>query len=321
MTAPSDPAAHRSLPPPGADRPSGVQRPKVIYVMGQGKSGSTILGVTLGNCADIFFAGELCTWLMASGKPSFKRSEWVRFWQDVREDVGTDLSGEAAFLHLERGLSAFRVDWWSIKRRLRPPYRQVTEELYRSIASRADVTHVVDTSHLPMRARELQNVEGIDLYLIFLVRDVESVIASHMRRRRKTSQQRKRFSTMNAHLWIAYLLSVIVFLRQQRDRRLLVRHEDFIANPEGILREILDFACSSAEIPDMTSLSTGIPLRSSALVLSDTVTLKTEPAPAHRPSSIMRLTQRPWELILTLLRPAATGVSSQRVPTETGSEP
>ncbi len=183
------------LPTPKSPPPSGSERPKVIYVMGQGKSGSTILGVTLGNCDDIFFAGELCTWLITSSRPSLGGSERIRFWQGVSEDVdgAAELYGDEAFDCFERASSAFRLDRWPARRRLRERYRRVMQALYLSIASRAGATHVVDTSHLPMRARQLQGLSGIDLYLVFLVRNVESVVSSHYARvKRYTAAERRR---------------------------------------------------------------------------------------------------------------------------------
>lgn len=287
-------------------------KPKVIYVMGQGKSGSTILGVALGNCTDVFFAGELSSWLMTSGRPILGGSERIRFWQGVTEDVGgDDLFGSQAFQFIERGLAPFRLDRWAARGRLRTRYRRVTEDLYRSIAKRADAAHVVDSSHMPMRARELQNLSGIELYLVFLVRNTESIVASHTRhvKRSEIAERRWRFLKTNAHLWVTYLLSVSVFLRQRRDRRLLVRHEDFVADPEGFLREILKFAGSPAQIPDLTSLSTGIPFQGNALIRSDVVALKAKAAPPYRPSRLMRLIERPWTLVLGRLEPTATGVS------------
>ena len=47
------------------------EKPKVLYIIGAHRSGSTVLGVTLGNCADMFFAGELHSWLSRGGVPSF----------------------------------------------------------------------------------------------------------------------------------------------------------------------------------------------------------------------------------------------------------
>jgi hypothetical protein len=288
-------------------------KPKVVYVMGQGKSGSTILGVALGNCTDMFFAGELCSWLMTSGRPLLGGSQRARFWKGVSEDLegAQELFGGAAFETLERGLSPFRPDRWPARRRLQGRYRRVTEDLYLSISSRAQASHVVDTSHLPMRAQQLQQMDGIELYLVFLVRSTESIVASHTRhvKRSEIAERRLRFVKTNAHLWVTYLLSVIVFLRQRADRRLLVRHEDFVADPEGVLREILEFAGSSAQIPDLGSLSTGIAFQGNALIRSEVVALKAEAAPPHRSSRLMRLVERPWVMALARLGPAATGAS------------
>jgi Sulfotransferase family len=279
--------------------------------MGQGKSGSTILGVALGNCDGVFFAGELVSWLMTSGVPIRGGAERARFWRGVSEDVdgAEELFGAAAFHNLERALSAARLDRSGARRRLREPFRRVTRALYESVAARSGDGYVVDTSHLPMRARELQDLEGIDLHLVFLVRDTESIVASHTGhvKRREVAERRVQFLKVNAHLWVTYLLSTIVFLRQPPDRRLLVRHEDFIANPEGVLREILDFVGSSAPIPDLSALSTGIAFQGNALLRSDVVALKARPAPPHRASRLMRLTERPWTLVLGRLGPAATG--------------
>lgn len=298
------------------DSPVGAQRPRVIYVMGQGKSGSTILGVALGNCHNVFFAGELSNWLLTSGKPVLGGVERTRFWLDVSKNVdgADDLFGREAFKHLERALSAIRLDREPLRRQLRKRYRPVTESLYRSIASTAGATHIVDTSHLPLRARELQSMDGIDVYLIFLVRQVESVVASHTRdiKRQDVAKRRLRFLSVNIHLWWNYLLSIAVFLRHPHDRRLLLRHEDFIANPEGVLREILDCVGSAAELPNLASLRTGLPLKANGLIRADEVGLKAKPAAPNRASRLMRLAQGPWTFLLAQLRPAATGTTATR---------
>ncbi len=48
--------------------------------MGAGRSGSTTLGVTLGNCAGVLYAGELDNWLARSGTP-LESPERLRFWR------------------------------------------------------------------------------------------------------------------------------------------------------------------------------------------------------------------------------------------------
>src|SRR5690349_8153866 len=120
---------------PGAEK----GRPKVIYVMGAGRSGSTILGVTLGNCAGVFYAGELDAWLPRSGAPQLDDATRVRFWGGVREHVegATELFGKEAQVSIERSIALFRLHKWPARRRLRAAYREVTERLYRAVSSAA----------------------------------------------------------------------------------------------------------------------------------------------------------------------------------------
>src|SRR5437868_12813951 len=110
---------------------SGQVRPRVIYVMGAGRSGSTILGVTLGNCEGVFYAGELDAWLPRSGEPQIDGPERLRFWAAIRGDVeGAELFGRDAQRSLERSLALFRIHRWGARRRLRGPYRRIAAELY-----------------------------------------------------------------------------------------------------------------------------------------------------------------------------------------------
>src|SRR5580704_6763755 len=197
-------------------------KPKVVYVMGAGRSGSTILGVTLGNCREVFFAGELDKWLLRAGMPTHGGEERERFWAQVREGVGPadDLFGRDAQRYFERSSALFRTRRLAMRHRLRTRYRRVSEDLYRAIARTAEVAYVVDTGHYPLRARELQQMPGLELYLIFLIRDPQSVVASFARE----DVPEPTFSELktNAYLWLTYAISLLVFLRQPRERRVLL---------------------------------------------------------------------------------------------------
>jgi len=289
------------------------ERPKVVYVMGAGHSGSTILGVALGNCERFFYAGELEEWLLREGVPRFGGSERTRFWANVRArvDDASDLFGNEVREALERSASLLRVGKWPARRRLRGRYRRVAEDLYRAVADVAGATHVVDTSHFPLRARELQKVGGIELYLIFLVRDPQSVIGSYTDaiNRHARAERTLRIITKNVDLWLTNILAVSVFLRQSPDRRMFLRHEEFIADPEGVLRQILDRIDSLSALPDLASLHTGYPIQGNRLLWSDVVALKSKPVSPVRGSRITRALQRPWVPVLERLRPVATTTS------------
>lgn len=284
-------------------------RPKVVYVMGSGRSGSTILGVALGNCDGVFYAGELDNWLVRSGTPVLGGLERTRFWSTVRDDVpgGRELFGNRAQRDLERSSAPVRVHRWRARRQLRERYRRVTEDLYRAIARAAGVTHVVDTSHFPLRARELQALSGIDLYLIFLVRDPRSVVDSFnlYLNRNDVAERRLRVLGTNANLWLTHLLSVLVFLRQPRERRMLLRHEELLADPEGMLRQILDRVGCAAVLPDLMSLGTGFPLNGNRLLAAEVVSLERQPVAARGGSRVTTLLQLPWTAVFSRLGPVA----------------
>ena len=235
---------------PGTSPAGSTERPIVIYVMGAGRSGSTILGVALGNCQDFFFAGELNKWLARSGTASLDDPERVKFWSGVSAEVedASDLFGHAASC-LERSSVLFQPRRWPTRRRLRRRYRRIAEDLYQAIAHATGAGHIVDTSHYPLRARELQALAGIDLHLLYLVREPHSVVASLGRD--DVPERRFGMFAANVYLWLTHLLAVVTFLRHPRERRLFVRHETFRADPEGVLRQILSHVGSTAATPDL----------------------------------------------------------------------
>lgn len=307
-------AAPRAAPSPTIP-PMFSERPKVIYVMGAGRSGSTILGVTLGNCEDWFFAGELDKWLLMSGISMHERDAPEdlhrdrELWQTVREDVDAppDIFGREARRCIEHSTSLLRLDKLPVRRRLLLRYRLVTEKLYRSVAERTGADHIVDSSHLPLRALQLQSMKGIELYLLFLVREPRGVVASWDRR----GLPEPRFSMLatNAYLWLTNLLSTFVFLRHSRERRLFVRYEDFLAKPEAVLGDILACAGSDAAIPDLSSLSTGSPYHGNRLIFSERVSVRRGPTTPSPAAPLTRALQLPWAFILARLRPlAGTGL-------------
>ena len=280
--------------------------------MGAGKSGSTIFGVTLGNCEGFVFAGELFFWTVRSGLPVFSGSKLGDFWREVREQVDAEgLFGTEVARRLERSRSLLRVDAWRARRGLRSRFRRVSDNLYREIARVADAEYVVDTSHFPLRARELRSIPGIDLHLVLLIRDPRSVVASYMRRT-KGGRRRRGLALLsyNAGLWLTYLLSLLVFLTHRRDRRMLVRHEQFLADPESALREILERTGSRSAVPDLTSLCTGYPLQANVLVRSPVVALRAHTEPPPKGSLLTSALQLPWALILPRLRPVIPSASS-----------
>ncbi len=288
----------------------GSQKPKVIYVMGAGRSGSTILGVTLGNCEGVFYAGELDKWLLRSGEPKLKGEQRTSFWKRVKEQVNDaePLYGPTAHKYLERSSALFTFRGRSVRGRIRESYLRVMGELYRAIAANAAATHVVDTSHYPLRARQLQSLDEIELYLLLLLREPQQVVASFAR----GDVQEPRFhpAKTRAYLLLTHLLSAWVFSKHPPQRRFVLANEDFAADPEGVLRSLLQRVGSSAPIPDLSSLSTGIPLQGNRLIREEVVSLR-RPSPTARPGLLARVLNFPTTVPLARLAPRISSVDER----------
>ena len=114
---------------------------------------------------------------------------------------------------------------------------------------------------------------------------------------------------MNANLWLTQLLSVLVFLRHPRERRMFVRHEDFLADPEGCCRQILERVGSDAELPDLGALTIGSPLQGNRLIRSEQIAL--EPAPRGRRPGLAA-DDAPAAALEARARPDAPGAARTR---------
>ncbi len=291
---------------------------KVIYVMGSGHSGSTILGVALGTSDGVFFGGEMNRYLVRSGLPVLGGLERARFWASVREQVpqAEPLFGPAAHDLLERSSAVLRPDRARAADALRPRFRAVTAAVLAAVADTAGARYVVDTSHFPLRARELQQTPGVELYLIFLVRDAEPVVRSIMRLVSQREGSRRTAMTLrtNADLWLTYTLALRVFMRQPKRRRMLVRYEDLVAAPEAVLGRVLEQFGTEAGVPDLGALRTGLAIQANRLIESDVVEMQRVPSGASAArrghgadgdSSMTTRLQRPWQAVFERLRPSA----------------
>jgi hypothetical protein len=278
--------------------------PRVLYVMGAGRSGSTILGVALGNHPEVFYAGELDAWLRASGKPNFPGADRARFWSRVSAGAPVDpaLAGDEPWRLFEHSLAPFRRHGRERRRALRGLYREHAGQLYGQIAAVSRRRWVLDSSHYPLRARELRRAGQVELYLLYLVRDPAHVIASFSRTD-VTNPPKARLLT-EAYLHLTHLLSVAVFLTHPRRQRMLVRYEDLAEEPQRLLARITDWLGLPRETLDLDSLRTGLAFQGNRILERERIRFtvgRREGGSAGAP--LAELTQLPWGLVHDVLRP------------------
>jgi hypothetical protein len=262
-------ALRRSVEPagdPGADV-------KVLYIIGWGRSGSTIMDNLLGEIDGFVSVGEL-TYLWQRGLLEGRRCgcgapvRECELWSEVlRRAFGAPLPPEAEparVVALQRDISRVRQTWSLVRRSPADTqsdgslagYVDVAARLYRALAQVTGARVIVDSSKRPSDAALLRLVPGVAPYFVQLVRDPRAVAFSW--RRRKAQLDRNRPADLVQHgpidstlSWVGWNLAAEAIRRRYDPRRsMLLRYEDFVARPRAALVAMAELAGEHpAELP------------------------------------------------------------------------
>jgi hypothetical protein len=231
---------------------------RVIYILGSGRSGSTVLDTVLGHHADVVGVGELgglhrAVCVNNEYCACGRRGRECPFWVDVltRWERAVGPARAARYLALQRRfqrlgpaswarLSAGRIALTQSLGR----YLQLTHELYRSIAATSGKRIVVDSSKNPLRAAALARIPELDLRLIHLVRDGRAVAWS-VKKPLPKNEQAGVHAALRPHpawrtigYWAVVNLLAEWVQRGRSDRSVRIRYEDFVSEPRLALGRI-----------------------------------------------------------------------------------
>lgn len=295
-----------------ADRPSPQETVRVLFVMGCGRSGSTMLDTILGNHSDAVGFGELC---YAAEKAYLNGAycacgEWgfaCPFWAAVRREWAerTGTSDVARFASLVRAVESRKLRLNGAVRAWRLPdsafqeYAGLTKAFFESLRSVSGKAVIVDSSKRPARALALSMIPGIDVRLIHLVRDVRGVVWSAKKRLKQderggvSNEDRGKTLVRSVAVWsVINRLSEHVRHRLPASRSVQVRYEDYVTRPLDVLDRIgnvadLDFSAVGAK------LTAGAPLEIGHTIAGNRMRMATEIRLRADTEWMARLS--PWE--------------------------
>lgn len=226
---------------------------KVLYILGRGRSGSTILANVLGEIPGFFSAGELrFLWdpivvrrsRCGCGESIAECPLWASVLQELSD---VDLDRVVSWQHeIVRESNIYRLlssramrDWDALQ-----GYARVTERLYRTIQAVTGCDVIVDSSKRPSYAAFIRSLEDCSPYFVHLARDPRASAYSWQNRRyvsahggavkrRNVIDSTIRWDLLNAG-------SEILLKRVARDRQMHLRYEDFVATPRGTVETICE---------------------------------------------------------------------------------
>lgn len=227
---------------------------KVLYIVGCGRSGSTILHNVMSQVNGFVGIGELSQMWNKFQKRKCGCGERVNecpFWNSVFERMNERLGGvDWETMQRNRSLSRTRNFWLTrlpfgkrLYEKQAAEYRCVMEVLYQSVQEEANARVIVDESKSVLHAHLLRTIPSMDLYVVHLIRDPRGIANSLLRR----NEARKKHGLMQyTPLWIAFYWNttnrmVESFKKEIPDRYLRLRYEDFASQPQRAVRQILEF--------------------------------------------------------------------------------
>ena len=281
--------------------------PRVVYILGYGRSGSTVLDSILGNhpCAE--GVGELYAllrpgWLesqtCACGQPAGQ----CAFWTEVLHQwtARTTPDGRQAYARGWRRFEIARSSLLDLVWQQRCPktalrgYLACTRALYQAIAAASGKPVVVDSSKNPARAYAISMIPEVDLRLVHLVRDVRGVAWSQMKTIRRDAGPGAAQDLPGRPAWRTALGWAATnaradWLRRRvgPDRHCFVRYEDFVADPSATLAQIgraidLDLTALAESVRSGLPLHIGHTIAGNRLRMAGRVQLRADAEWLHK---------------------------------------
>lgn len=229
----------------------------IIYIMGYGRSGSTLLDTLLNQHDKAYSVGALNNiyqWIIEKQVCACGDSlERCKFWKEVVNDSGVDAEVSNRLLKLQssvEGINSFRrllngnIDNISA-------YVEMTERLFKSIANISKSTYIIDSSKSTRdctgRAFALFAHTNLDIKIIFLIRDVRAVCWSAIKKTGSSERRRltniKLINAIRAAVswWLTNKLALKTIASLPDNAVHIVRYEDLCSSPVNTIEEIGDF--------------------------------------------------------------------------------
>ena len=167
-------------------------KPRVLYVLGYGRSGSTVLGMALGQHPAMVNLGEISAVRTFVPGPSYIPPrvcgcrlplDQCPYWTGVARRLGSMEMLARPDIDLSPTLGWRRyAPWLSPPSKEMPRWAEAAAELYRATLAEANATVAVDTSKGATRAWWLWKSGAVDLSFLWLTRRLDDVMWSQIKR-------------------------------------------------------------------------------------------------------------------------------------------
>ncbi len=225
---------------------------KVIYLIGMGHSGSTLMDLIMDCHSQVVGVGELCAYhtsLRRIERNRFcscgQRLNKCSFWRGIFRglpDFNLSLSQTKKDFLLKKEKYIYFIGGKKYQTDL-AEYIRLSEELYQRILSQTGKKVIFESSKCPYRAETLLKSKKIEMILVHLVRDGRGVAYSYFKSNRSPKYAIKQWGMAN--------IKTEIVKRRNPVRNIFVKYTDFAKAPQKVLTCILSSTGLRFELPMM----------------------------------------------------------------------
>ncbi|RSK41522.1 sulfotransferase [Mangrovimonas spongiae] len=258
----------------------------LIYIVGAGRSGTTLVDIMLGNLENSISLGEVNRFFKRNGYPPKrkKNSAVYEFWSNLRCKLinkgFTDLRElDQLFQNNEYHTAFFK----SFFKKSDSYYVQLLNKQYEVLDEIVNHKTLIESSKYPSRALNISNYLEEKSYIvkyIYLKKDPVKVVRSFQKK--DLEQPSKGFFMANLYYFIVNILCGITIniLKKRGHKVCTIKYKDLINSPEKTLNRLgddLNIDCSELvkKIANKEPLKTGYLFDGNRIRLKETLTLQT----------------------------------------------
>jgi len=207
-----------------------VMNKSIIYIIGSGRSGTTLLDIVLGNEPSFFSAGELNRYAKRLGKPHDPRDENVsKFWGNIEREVNADFSKVKPITDKLEYHSGF-IKQLFVSKENKKCYESYNLNLFKSIGKNVDADYIIDSSKYPMRGHYLSKIFGNNISYVYIQRNPNDIVESFQNK--KVEQPSKSRVSAHLYLFIVNKLSSIVVRKLRKTHKVVtISYSELVNSP------------------------------------------------------------------------------------------
>lgn len=234
---------------------------KILCITGWCRNGSTIIGNILNEVPGFFHVGELhFLWkngagrgvnnLCGCGATLTECPIWSEILTIGRQPGTSPEQHAAEVIRRQQAVVRTRHTWRVLKRGIDSAdlraHAELMSAVYGSVAEKTGARVIVDTTKIPGESALLPLLPGIEPYFVHVVRDPRAVAYSWRRPKQYVFTMSASKSTA---YWTGFNIASHALTRRYPERSMLLRYEDFIADPAGTIAGLLEL-CGEADAPN-----------------------------------------------------------------------